>query len=237
MAIWFALMLAAYLIGSIPAAYLAAKFALGVDITRQGTGQAGAGNLWRMTSWKLGIPIGAFDLGKGMLMVWVAQSLGLSAGQQLIVGAAAAAGHNWSVFLRFSGGRGIATTMGVVLIIILINPMTPWPIIACFSCLAIGSVILRSSPLPVLAGIALLPIVSAFYEPVPTTLGFLALLLVVVIKRLTAPRAAEAKSVSKKKVLWNRLLFDRDITDRKAWMSRLPFKAKNTEKSGGESGR
>jgi glycerol-3-phosphate acyltransferase PlsY len=236
MAIWFALILAAYLIGSIPAAYLGGKFALGVDIKQLGTGQVGAGNLWRMTSWKLGIPIGAFDFGKGMLMVWMAQSLGLGAGQQLIVGAAAVAGHNWSVFLRFSGGRGVATTMGVVLILPLINRMTPWPVIACFACLAVGSVILRSSPLPVLAGIILLPIVSAFYEPVATTLGFLTLLLVVVIKRLTAPRAAEATSVSKKKVFWNRLLFDRDIMDRKAWMSRSPFKAKNIEKSGGEVG-
>jgi glycerol-3-phosphate acyltransferase PlsY len=234
MAIWFALMLAAYLIGSIPAAYLAAKFTLGVDIRRHGTGQVGGGNLWRMTSWRLGIPVGAFDLGKGMAMVWVAHLLGLSVGQQLTVGAAAVIGHNWSVFLRFSGGRGIATTMGVVLILPLINRMTPWPIIACFSCLAIGSIILRSSPLPVLAGIILLPIVSAFYEPVATTLGFLTLFLVVVIKRLVAPRAVEATSVSKKRVLWNRLLFDRDIMDRKTWMSRLPFKAKDIKKLGSE---
>ncbi|HEY51046.1 MAG TPA: hypothetical protein G4O20_04495 [Dehalococcoidia bacterium] len=227
MAIWFALMLAAYLIGSIPAAYLAAKLTLGIDIRRHGTGQVGGGNLWRMTSWRLGIPIGAFDLGKGMAMVWVAHLLGLSVTQQLIVGAAAVAGHNWSVFLRFSGGRGIATTMGVVLILPLINRMSPWPIITCFACLAVGTIILRSSPLPVLVSITSLPIVGAFYEPVATTLGFLTLFLVVVIKRLVAPRATEATSVSKKRVLWNRLLFDRDIMDRKAWMSRLPFKAKD----------
>lgn len=230
MAIWFALMLAAYLIGSIPAAYLAAKFTLGIDIRRHGTGQVGGGNLWRMTSWRLGIPIGAFDLGKGMAMVWVAHLLGLNVAQQLIVGAAAVTGHNWSVFLRFSGGRGIATTMGVVLILPLINKMSPWPIITCFACLAVGTIILRSSPLPVLVSITSLPIVSAFYEPVATTLGFLTLFLVVVIKRLVAPRAAEAISVSKKRVLWNRLLFDRDIMDRKAWMSRLPFKAKDIGK-------
>jgi len=237
MAIWFALVLAAYLIGSIPVAYLVARFTLGIDIRRHGTGQVGAGNLWRMTSWKLGIPSGAFDLGKGMAMVWVAHLLGLSVAQQLIVGAAAVAGHNWSVFLRFSGGRGVATAMGVVLILPLINRMSPWPIVACFACLAGGTIILRSSPLPVLAGITLLPIVSAFYEPVATTLGFLALFLVVVMKRLVAPRAAEATSVSRKRVLWNRFLFDRDIMDRQAWMSRLPFKAKIMEKSGSENDR
>ena len=229
MAIWFVLILAAYLLGSFPAAYLAAKLTRGIDIRQYGTGQVGGGNLWRMTSWKLGLPVGAFDVGKGMVMVWVAQLLGMSVAQQLVVGAAAVIGHNWSVFLRFGGGRGVATAMGVILILPLINEMTPWPTITCFACLVAGSVMLRSSPLPVMVGVASLPIVSAIYEPVTTTLGFLAILLIMVTKRLVAPRAAEATSVSKKVILLNRLLFDRDIMDRKVWMSRLPFKAKDLE--------
>ncbi len=234
MAIWFALILAAYLLGSVPAAYLAAKLARGIDIRQHGTGQLGGGNLWRVTSWKLGISVGIFDAGKGMLMVWVAQSLGMSVPQQLVVGAAAVIGHNWSAFLRFSGGRGVATTMGIVFILPFIDKMTPWPTIACLGCLAAGTIILRSSPLPVLASVTSLPIVSAIYEPVTTTLGFLALFLIIVLKRLVAPRAAEATTVSKKRVLLNRLLFDRDIMDRKAWMYRLSFKAKDIEELGDE---
>ncbi|MBC8477791.1 MAG: glycerol-3-phosphate acyltransferase [Dehalococcoidia bacterium] len=229
MAIWFVLILAAYLLGSFPAAYLAAKLTRGIDIRHYGTGQVGGGNLWRMTSWKLGLPVGVFDIGKGVVMVWVAQLLEMSVAQQLVVGAAAVIGHNWSVFLRFGGGRGVATAMGVILILPLINEMTPWPTITCFACLVAGSVMLRSSPLPVMVGVASLPIVSAIYEPVTTTLGFLAILLIMVIKRLVAPRAAEATSVSKKRMLLSRLLFDRDIMDRKVWMSRLPFKAKDLE--------
>jgi len=229
MAIWFALIVAAYLLGSTPAAYLAAKFARGIDIRQYGTGQIGGGNIWRMTSWKLGLPVVLFDLGKGMAMVWAAQLLGLSVAQQLVVGAAAVTGHNWSVFLRFGGGRGIGTTMGIVLILPLLNEMAPWPTIACLSCVVFGSIVLRSSPLPVLAGVTSLPIVSAIYEPAMTVLGFLALLLIVVIKRLTAPRAAEAGSLSKRRTLLNRLLFDRDIMDRKVWMYRLPFRPKDIE--------
>ena len=229
MAIWFVLILAAYLLGSFPAAYLAAKLTRGIDIRQYGTGQVGGGNLWRMTSWKLGLPVGAFDVGKGMVMVWVAQLLGMSVAQQLVVGAAAVIGHNWSVFLRFGGGRGVATAMGVILILPLINEMTPWPTITCFACLVAGSVMLRSSPLPVMVSVTSLPIVSAIYEPVTTTLGFLAILLIMVTKRLVAPRAAEATSVSKKVILLNRLLFDRDIMDRKVWMSRLHFNAKDLE--------
>ena len=234
MAIWFALILAAYLLGSVPAAYLAARLARGIDIRQHGTGQLGGGNLWRVTSWKLGVSVGIFDAGKGMLMVWVAQLLGMSVPQQLVVGAAAVIGHNWPVFLRFSGGRGVATTMGVVFILPFIDKITPWPTVVCLGCLAAGTVVLLSSPLPVLASVTSLPIVSAIYEPAATTLGFLALFLVIVLKRLVAPRAAEAVTVSKKRVLLNRLLFDRDIMDRKAWMYRLSFKAKDIEEPGGE---
>ncbi len=226
MAIWFALIVAAYLLGSVPAAYLVAKLACGIDIRQYGTGQIGGGNLWRMTSWKLGLPVGLFDLGKGMVMVWVAKVLGLSTAQQVVVGAAVVTGHNWSVFLRFGGGRGIATAMGVVIILPFLNEMTPWPTLTCLACLVVGTILLRSSPLPALAGVTLLPIVSAVYEPATTTLGFLALFSIMVIKRLVAPKAAEATSVSKKRVLLNRLLFDRDIMDRKVWMHRLPLKTK-----------
>lgn len=234
MAIWFALIIAAYLLGSVPAAYFAARLVRGIDIRQYGTGQLGGGNLWRMTSWKLALPVAAYDVGKGMVMVWAAQVLGLSVAQQLVVGTAAVIGHNWSIFLRFSGGRGIATTMGIALIIPIINEMTPWPTIACFSFLAAGSIILRSSPLPVLLSVTSLPVVSAFYGPTTTTLGFLAILVVVVIKRLAAPRAAKAASVSRKRVLLNRLLFDRDIMDRKAWMYRLSRTAKTIKELGKE---
>ena len=117
MAIWFALILGAYLLGSVPAAYLVAKLR-GIDLKRYGTGQAGAGNLWRMTSWQFGLPAGVFDFSKGLMMIWVAELLGLDIAQQLVVGTAAIIGHNWPVFLRFSGGRGVLTLLGVALILV-----------------------------------------------------------------------------------------------------------------------
>ena len=155
--------------------------------------------------------------------------MGLGIAQQLVVGLAAIIGHNWPIFLRFSGGRGVGTMVGVILILPLINDMTPWATIAFFSFLVVGSVILRSSPLPVLAGITAMPIVSSFYESLSVTLGFLAIFLVIVVKRLTAPRAVEAVEASKGRLLLNRLLFDRDIVDRKAWMYRVPPEASAKE--------
>jgi len=224
MAIWFVLLTSgAYLLGSVPASYLAARLFRGIDLRQCGTGQVGAGNLWRMTSWKLGLPVGLFDLSKGLAMVLVAESAGLDVSQQLAAGLAVIAGHNWPLFLRFNGGRGISTTMGVIFILPLINDVTRWTLIAFFVLPIIGALILRSSPLPVLAGAAALPVVSwVFHDPLPVTLGYLAIFLVIVIKRLTVPRSADAASVSQRHLLLNRLFFDRDISDKRAWMYRKP---------------
>jgi len=112
--------------------------------------------------------------------------------------------------------------IGVILILPLINKMTPWMTVAFFTFLVVGAISLRSSPLPVLLGVTAMPLVSWFYEPFNVTLGFLAIFLIVVVKRLTVPRAADAVSVSRGQLLLNRLLFDRDIRDRQAWMFRVP---------------
>src|SRR4030043_2361119 len=121
------LVLASYLLGSVPSSYLVAR-SRGIDLRKQGSGQVGAGNLWRPTSRKLGLFIGIFDFFKGMLMVLIAWSLGLEAGLQFAVGLAAVVGHNWPVFLRFHGGRGIATSLGIIIILPFINnDKSPWP--------------------------------------------------------------------------------------------------------------
>jgi len=157
-------------------------------------------------------------------MVWVAQLQGLDVAQQIVVGLAAIVGHNWPVFLRFYGGRGIGTTMGILTILPLINDMTPWPSVAFWAILIIGRLLLGSSPLPVLVGITAAPLISwGFQEPPSVTITFAAIWLVIIIKRLSAQPSAEAASVSQSRLLFNRLLFDRDISDNKVWMYRKPI--------------
>ena len=212
-----------YLLGSVPVAYLIAKWSRGMDIRKYGSGNVGTTNLLRLTSRKTGIPVVIFDLGKGMLMVWAAQMLGLGIAGEAAAGLAVVAGHNWPLFLRFNGGRGILTVLGIAIILPLLNGFMPWEIIISLAFAAAGAFIIHNLPLGVFVGVTALPLTSwAFDRPLSIILGFLALFLIVVIRRLTAPRSPLAKSVSRRQLIINRLLFDRDIRDRETWLKRAP---------------
>lgn len=103
----------------------------------------------------------------------------------------------------------------------LINNLVPWGIVAFLAIAGIGLFIIHNLPVGVSAGILATPLVSwGVGEPLPITLGFLAMLLIMVIRRLTAPRTPFTASVTPGQLLVNRLLFDRDIRDKKAWINR-----------------
>ncbi len=216
------LIIGGYLLGSVPASLLAAK-SRGHDLRKVGTFQVGAGNLWRTTSRRLAVIVGIYDFFKGIVMVTVAFKLGLEPAQQLVVGLAVIVGHNWPVFVRFHGGRGIATAAGLILFVPILNldVITYWGATA-FLVILIGGVILfRSTPVAVLVGVALQPVfTAAFSEDIAVTLAYVALLLIIIIKRLTAQKNTDMRQTGIGRVLLNRLLYDRDISDRKAWVNR-----------------
>jgi glycerol-3-phosphate acyltransferase PlsY len=223
-AIWIILIICAYLLGSVPSSYLAAR-SRGIDLRKAGTSQVGGGNLWRTTSRKLGLAVGFFDFAKGMFMVWMAHLAGLDTGQQLVVGLASIIGHNWPVFLRFHGGRGIATTMGIVIILPVLNDIAPWPSVIAVGAVVFVTILFRSSPLPVFFGAASLPVTTwIFQEKMAVIMSYLAVFLVIIIKRLTAQPSPESIQISRTRLLFNRLFFDRDIADRTAWVHRKPVK-------------
>jgi len=237
------LLLGAYLLGSVPAAYLAAKLSLGIDIRQYGSGNVGATNLLGLPSKWIAIVVIIFDLAKGMAMVWAAQLVGLGIAQQVAVGLATIIGHNWPVFLRFNGGRGLLTILGIALFLPLIhhplinrpliNVLIPWEIVAFFAVAAVVFLIIHSIPLGTCAGIAAVPLVSwGLGEPPPMTLGFLAMFLIMVTRRLTAPKTSVTASVPPGQLLLNRLLFDRDIRDREAWIHRQPLKQEEKQGEG-----
>ena len=224
------LILGAYLLGSVPAAYLAARWSHGIDIRRYGSVNVGASNVWRLTSKWLAIVVSLFDLGKGIVMIWAAQRVGLGITEQVVVGLAAIIGHNWPVFLRFRGGRGILTTMGVVIILPVMNDLVPWEAVAALVIAVLGWFIVHNAPLGVGCAIAALPLVSLVIgKPLPMTIGFLVMFLIVVLRRLTAPRTLSTAVVPRGELLINRLLFDRDIRDRKAWVNRASPQASSVK--------
>ncbi|MCP9761924.1 glycerol-3-phosphate 1-O-acyltransferase PlsY [Lacihabitans soyangensis] len=105
----------AYLVGSIPTAYWYAKYFHGIDIRQHGSGNVGATNSLRVLGKKAGIIVLIFDLLKGLLPVLLARYLDFSEEQTFTVGIVAILGHIWSVFANFKGGKGIATSLGVIL--------------------------------------------------------------------------------------------------------------------------
>ena len=105
--------IAGYLIGSIPFAYIASRLVKGIDIRRLGGGNVGATNVMREVGTAAGFAVFFADIGKGTLAVLIAQWLDVSLLIVFISGFAAVVGHSWPVFLGFSGGRGGATTIGV----------------------------------------------------------------------------------------------------------------------------
>jgi glycerol-3-phosphate acyltransferase PlsY len=127
--LWYLLLVpAAYLLGAIPSGVIIARLAGGVDVREEGSRSTGMTNVLRTVGVGPAIIVLALDVGKGVLAVLaarlVAHSVGLPQAEQwyLEVGCAVAAlvGHNWSVYLGFRGGRGIATGLGAL------SVLSPW---------------------------------------------------------------------------------------------------------------
>ncbi|MFA5311020.1 MAG: glycerol-3-phosphate 1-O-acyltransferase PlsY [Candidatus Omnitrophota bacterium] len=111
-----------YLIGSIPTAYIFVRLIKKADIRKVGSGNVGATNALRVLGKGWGITVLILDILKGFLPVIILGSLfapGLSLAQErnlfIAIGLSAICGHNWTIFLSFRGGKGVATTLGVLI--------------------------------------------------------------------------------------------------------------------------
>lgn len=112
------LVVGAYLIGAIPASYIAGRMARGIDLREHGSGNLGATNTFRVLGARVAAPVMVFDILKGTFPVvafarWDAAQA--DARWALAYGAAAIVGHVFSVYMRFKGGKGVATSAGVFL--------------------------------------------------------------------------------------------------------------------------
>jgi glycerol-3-phosphate acyltransferase PlsY len=112
-ALW---VVASYLLGATPTAYLAGRLARGIDLREHGSKNLGATNVYRVLGWRWAIPVALIDIAKGAIPValfgrWAAGGPWLAVG----LGIAAVLGHVFSPFMRFKGGKGVATALGVFL--------------------------------------------------------------------------------------------------------------------------
>lgn len=110
---WF---LASYLVGAFPTSYVAGKVFKGIDLREHGSRNLGATNVYRVLGWKFGVPVAIVDIFKGTLPVVVfAPHVSDSTVVAMLVGAMAVLGHVFSVFVGGKGGKGVATSAGVML--------------------------------------------------------------------------------------------------------------------------
>ena len=142
-----------YIIGLFPSAYIAGRLLKGVDIRKVGDRNAGAANVYRNISHTAGMTVLAIDIGKGAIAVLLAQAVA-SQPIVLLCGVAVVAGHNWPIFLRFKGGRGLATTIGVLLALLpiamsILLAVCAVPFLKTRNLVITGSILF--APLPLLA--------------------------------------------------------------------------------------
>lgn len=153
-----ALVVAAYLLGSTPSALLVVWLMTGRDVRREGSGNVGATNAVRIAGPVAGILVTAMDVAKGSLPVWAMSVLNPASAWLAAAMLAAIAGHCYPVWLRFAGGKGVATAFGAFVV------LAPVPALAglgvWFAVLAVG----RWVSLASLAGAAVFPVLLAILE-------------------------------------------------------------------------
>ena len=131
---WVISVAVAYLLGSVPFAYLAGRLIKGQDLRQEGDRNPGANNAYRIIGPRVGVIVGALDVAKGAGAVLIAREIAGTTEAAMAAGLAVVAGHNWPIFLKLRGGRGAASAVGVFLALV--------PFVAMPLC-AVGFVVLK----------------------------------------------------------------------------------------------
>jgi glycerol-3-phosphate acyltransferase PlsY len=156
----FLLILAAYVLGATPTSFWVAKLVFGVDLRTQGSGNLGATNTFRVLGWKAALPVALVDVLKGWFPVWLFPQLDHSEFWEwtLAYAAAAVLGHVFSFWVKFRGGKGIATSAGAFL------GLAPWNVLLALVAWGIVVFTTRIVSLGSLAAAVVLPL-SLFFFP------------------------------------------------------------------------
>jgi len=197
-------LICAYLLGSLPSAYLMARFRKGIDIRGVGSKSMGAMNVFYKVGFAEGIVVLALDIGKGAAAIALARWLGVPMIIELFAGVAAVIGHSYPVWLKFRGGRGGATTIGILIFLM------PWGIPIYLAIFGLGLLTTHFPTLSYSIAFLCFPFIAwLIYHSgvlVAFSVGILLLPLLKYIPRIKEMRAAGGS--------WRHVLLRRNLKDR-----------------------
>lgn len=159
------LIVLAYLLGATPTSYLVSRLVYGIDLRQHGSGNLGATNVFRVLGWKAAVPVGLVDVAKGWLPTTLFPAWDAAGATEwaLAYGAAAIVGHVFSIYVKFRGGKGVATSAGVFI------ALAPWAVLAGLLVWLAAVAVTRIVSLGSLLAAAALPVaVHLTGEPAPT---------------------------------------------------------------------
>ncbi|HET7560173.1 MAG TPA: glycerol-3-phosphate 1-O-acyltransferase PlsY [Limnochordia bacterium] len=168
-----AVFVAAFFLGAVPFGYLIGRLN-GVDVRAKGSGNIGTSNVLRTVGAAAAASVLIFDVFKAAVPVWVAAALGYDQTAAFWAGTAAVLGHTFSPFLRFKGGRGVASTLGVVI------AAAPWVAVWCAAIWLVLVALTRFISLGSLVAAAAVPVILLL-ERAPTGVVAAAVLLFLLI--------------------------------------------------------
>ncbi len=210
----------AYLVGSFPTAYVLGRVVKGIDIRDYGSGNVGGSNVFYHVGKAWVVPLGAIEVFiKGAGPFWVGHYLiGLGWDSYVLAGAGlmAVAGHNWSVWLKFTGGRGVAVAIGGM------YGFCHW-VLALFAGIAFFSWLkFRSSGVVVYLSLLLTPLWAWLFHTPAAVLYTFGVIGLVTVKRLLSNFTPPPKDQPLYQVVINRLFRDRDIVSHDDWVHKRP---------------
>ncbi|MBZ9578274.1 glycerol-3-phosphate acyltransferase [Patescibacteria group bacterium] len=194
-----------YLLGSIPSGFLITRWSTKKNVLEIGWRKTSGSNVFKYVGKWQGALTGIFDLLKGYLAVFLARKLGLSIETQIFSGIAAICGHNWSLFIKFAGGRGVGTLIGAFLVIspkILSFSLIPFILLALIWNASIGTILFFPTAI----------FLSIYFNQFEIAGIFSILALFPILIKRLSPIKEIFQSKEKEILIRNRLIFDNDRT-------------------------
>ena len=218
---------AAFLLGSVPTAYILGRLVKGIDIRRYGSGNVGGGNVIQHVGKKWFVPQLLSDaVVKGAGSIWFSVYVaGVDWNSPILIGPPlmVLVGNNWSPFLKMQGGRGLGVAAGTLL------AFSPAIMGAALVIYFGGYLLTKEAGVWALITLLSLPLMAFFFpaelkmmEGTPLTWFCLGVLGVVTVKRLTSNWTRLPSDLPRRRVFLNRLFRDRDVDDRGQWVERIP---------------